>query len=238
MRIVPVIDIKNGFVVHAIGGERANYRPVATPLSTTSRPSDVIDGYLRLFPFETFYVADLNAIEGDGGANDDALAELARFTRQHFWIDSGAGTQRSLLANLPAPNFEGVIGSETLSDIAELHATAHNTRLLLSLDFRGGTFLGPQEILTSPELWPRRVIVMTLTSVGRNAGPDFDRVFETVRRAESREVYAAGGVRDANDLEALAERGVVGALVASALHSGALSAADLRRLSRKEKGSR
>ena len=41
MEIVPVIDLKGGAVVRALQGDRANYRPIRTPLSRTSEPADV-----------------------------------------------------------------------------------------------------------------------------------------------------------------------------------------------------
>ena len=43
---------------------------------------------------------------------------------------------------------------------------------VLSLDFRGETFLGPQGLLDDAALWPHRVIVMTLARVGGGEGPD------------------------------------------------------------------
>ena len=49
-------------------------------------------------------------------------------------------------------------------------------RIVLSLDFRGDAFQGPQEILAEPALWPQRVIVMTLARVGSGAGPDLERL--------------------------------------------------------------
>ena len=44
------------------------------------------------------------------------------------------------------------------------------------------------------------------------------------------ELLAGGGVRHADDLRALAGAGASGALVATALHGGALEAGDLRAL--------
>ena len=64
MDVIPVIDIKNGQVVHAQGGRRDSYRPIRTPLSPTSAPADVAAGLLRLAPFRNLYIADLDAIEG------------------------------------------------------------------------------------------------------------------------------------------------------------------------------
>ena len=98
---------------------------------------------------------------------------------------------------------------------------------MLSLDFRGDAFQGPSEILAEPGLWPRRVIAMTLARVGSGAGPDLTRLAAIRSVAGGRELYAAGGVRDAADLFALKRAGAAGALIATALHDGRLGRADL-----------
>jgi phosphoribosylformimino-5-aminoimidazole carboxamide ribotide isomerase len=50
-------------------------------------------------------------------------------------------------------------------------------------------------------------------------------------RVVNGQVYAAGGVRDANDLALLARVGIAGALVATSLHNGKLTGAQIARLS-------
>ena len=100
-------------------------------------------------------------------------------------------------------------------------------RVVLSLDFRGEAFQGPAEILAEPALWPRRVIMMTLARVGSGAGPDLERLAAIRSIAQSREIYAAGGVRDAADLKALKAAGASGALIATALHERRIVRADL-----------
>jgi phosphoribosylformimino-5-aminoimidazole carboxamide ribotide isomerase len=99
---------------------------------------------------------------------------------------------------------------------------------VLSLDFHGDRFAGPSEILADAACWPDRVIVMTLARVGSGSGPDLARLAEVVARAGARSVYAAGGVRDRADVEALRLAGVAGVLVASALHADKITAGDLK----------
>jgi phosphoribosylformimino-5-aminoimidazole carboxamide ribotide isomerase len=74
------------------------------------------------------------------------------------------------------------------------------------------------------------VIAMTLDRVGSHAGPDLGRLRAIKDLAGRREVYAAGGVRDAADLRALQEASIAGALVATSLHNGRITSADLRAL--------
>ncbi|HEX5326637.1 MAG TPA: HisA/HisF-related TIM barrel protein [Acetobacteraceae bacterium] len=230
MDVVPVIDLKAGAVVHARGGLRDAYRPIATPLSASSRPADVVAGLLRLFPFRRIYVADLDAIErvGDHAAT---LAQLAAaWPDLEFWVDNGAAEAAAVDAFFSRGSGSLVIGSESQTSVDLLRSLRNDRRVVLSLDFRGDGFLGPAELLHDAGPWPERVIAMTLARVGSAAGPDVARITEIATRAINRRVYAAGGVRGLSDLQQVAAAGAAGALVATALHSGALTSEELERV--------
>jgi len=228
MDVIPVIDLKGGAVVRARLGRRETYAPIETPLAATSAPLDIVAGLLALYPFRTIYAADLDAIErrGDHGAVLRALGEA--FPAVTFWVDAGVtevDAARSWLARHERDAL--VLGSESLKDAAALAALRGEKRVVLSLDFAGERFLGDPAILAAPRLWPARAIVMTLGRVGADAGPDFERL-ASLRRPDGAALYAAGGVRGPDDLAALARAGVKGALVASALHDGRLTGADVK----------
>jgi uncharacterized protein related to proFAR isomerase len=233
--VVPVLDLRGGEVVHAQRGDRAAYRPIRTPLAEGggSAPEAVLAGLLTLAPFRQIYIADLDAIEGrGGGGHADCVASLAaRFPGLEIWLDGGyRDVEQAVAATSCAPHVVPVLGSETMAhaDVSrDLLTKLGPAGFVLSLDQRGGQFLGPPELASSSALWPRRVIAMTLHRVGADLGPDADRVAELRRIAPDAGFYAAGGVRDAADLHRLAEIGAAGALVATALHDGRLSAADL-----------
>jgi phosphoribosylformimino-5-aminoimidazole carboxamide ribotide isomerase len=227
--IIPVLDLKRGEVVHARAGDRAQYRPIRSTLAASSAPERVIAGLMRLAPFRTVYIADLDAIAGEG----DHRVLIAALERRHpgleVWLDGGIADAREAIA-LAEVGVVPVLGSETLREAGELRAAVAAlgpARVILSLDYRGEHFMGPPEIANSDEFWPDRVIVMTLARVGTGAGPDFDRLRPVVARAGAREIYAAGGVSGRADLAALAASGCAGVLVASALHDGRLPPADL-----------
>jgi phosphoribosylformimino-5-aminoimidazole carboxamide ribotide isomerase len=227
--IVPVLDLKGGQVVHARAGERSRYLPIRSTLAASSEPQAVIDGLLSVAPFRRVYIADLDAIEGRGD-HRRLVTELARRYRSlAFWLDggfAGAAEAAAVLAEGATP----VLGSESLRDERALIATVRRLgsgNCVLSLDYRGERFVGPAAIEDQPEFWPDRVIAMTLSRVGSGAGPDMSRLAGLRRVAGARYLFAAGGVRDAEDLERLAAMGIAGALVASALHDGRLTAAAL-----------
>src|SRR5690606_1424352 len=114
---------------------------------------------------------------------------------------------------LEVPRQIPVIGSESVADASVATGYAGSDRAVLSLDFRGETFLGPAELLDDAALWPARVVVMTLAKVGSGAGPDLVRLADVAARAGGRALFAAGGVRGPEDVEALQQAGVAGALV-------------------------
>jgi phosphoribosylformimino-5-aminoimidazole carboxamide ribotide isomerase len=228
MQVIPVIDIKNGQVVHAQGGRRDSYRPIQTPLSPTSEPADIAAGLLRLAPFRHLYIADLDAIEGRA-PNDAAIHAIAETVPTvELWIDNGIGDAPTASAWLQRWPHSLVIGSESQRDTATIISLRDEPRVLLSLDFRGDAFQGPPELLADPIFWPARVIVMTLARVGAGAGPDTGRVAAIVAQAAERSIFAAGGVRHGADIAELETAGAAGVLVATALHTGALPRGELK----------
>jgi phosphoribosylformimino-5-aminoimidazole carboxamide ribotide isomerase len=227
MKIIPVIDLKAGEVVHARRGERDSYRPVVSQLCRGSRPLDVIAGFLEVHPFDTLYVADLDAIQRRGD-NQATIAEIDRaFPQVQLWVDSGRGDRAACESWLERNPGTLVLGSEAVSEPTILRELGDGARIVLSLDFRDEAFLGPPGLLNAVEDWPQRVIVMTLARVGSGAGPDLARLDEVARQAQGRQIFAAGGVRGGEDLRDLARRGIDGVLVASALHDRRIGRAEI-----------
>jgi phosphoribosylformimino-5-aminoimidazole carboxamide ribotide isomerase len=226
MDVIPVIDLRHGLVVRAVMGRRDLYRPIETPLSASAAPVEVASGLLRLYPFGKLYIADLDAILGAGN-NTSVIAELrARFPDLEIWTDNGATSDDQVRFWRERDLGTLVLGSESQADTGLMQRFAGEPRIVLSLDFRGNAFQGPEELL-EPRLWPERVIVMTLARIGSDAGPDFDRLARLKEVSPRLKIYAAGGVRGRGDLLRLHEMNVEGALIASALHDGRLTAHDI-----------
>lgn len=230
MEVVPVLDVARGHVVRGVRGDRSSYKPIVSPLAQGSDPADLAQGYMDIYPFRKIYVADLDGIEGRGRNVHLVPALSAVLGHMDIWLDAGIASRKAARAVLAAPVTTLIVGSESIEGTAEFSALAAEApqRTVLSLDFRGEEFMGPARLLSDSDLWPERVIVMTLARVGSGEGPDIARLSEVVARAGKRKVYAAGGVRDRADLRAVRAAGAAGVLVASALHGGAISAADIK----------
>jgi phosphoribosylformimino-5-aminoimidazole carboxamide ribotide isomerase len=226
VEIVPVVDLKQGQVVRARAGERDRYAPIVTPLSPTADPVDGACGLLAVAPARHLYIADLDAIEGRG-QDIASVRRLAKaFPGTTLWIDAGIASLSQAQTFLGEGLGRLVLGSESQADTALLRALAGQA--VLSLDFRGDRFVGPDAIRDDPTLWPDTVIVMTLARVGTGAGPDLEKLAWVWRHAPLARIYAAGGLRGPEDIQPLADLGVAGILVASALHDGRLDGRHLR----------
>lgn len=231
LNLIPVVDLKGGMVVHAREGRRAEYLPVQSCLCKGADAGTVVDALLRLHPFRSLYAADLDAIQRLG-SNLDTLRKIRRrFPHLDLWVDSGIADELGLDAWIREDIGRPVIGSETLLD-AEFMSFARNhcTDLspVLSLDFMGEEFKGPQALLIDTALyWPKRVLAMNLRRIGGDAGPDIALIESLAAKAPDCDIYAAGGVRSVEDLESVAAADAAGALIATALHDGRLGPSEL-----------
>jgi HisA/HisF family protein len=234
--VIPVLDLMGGQVVHGRAGERDSYRPIATPLGAADDAQGLARALLALTGANTLYVADLDAIRntGDHAALIAALAESLQDIE--IWLDSGVATPAAA-RDWRSRGVTPVIGSESLSRPAQWSALQPDAAgLVLSLDFGKNGLLGPGSLGQSPALWPDRIVVMSLGRVGMQAGPDLSRLAETAARAgRKRLVYAAGGIRNLADLQAAAECGAAGALLATALHDGSLPQKEIAAFLRRQR---
>jgi phosphoribosylformimino-5-aminoimidazole carboxamide ribotide isomerase len=240
MRVIPVIDLKDGTAVHAVRGERERYRPLSTPLAEGSDPVGITRGVRDKLGLDELYVADLDAITGAGG-HPELLAALAR--EAQVMVDAGVAEPEAVARLLELGVARVVIGTETLPGVAalaRLYEELPEAPLVLSLDLRAGRMLSADPELSELDAGQaleqlalagaREAIVLDLARVGSGEGPDVELLGALHERLPSLALLAGGGVRDAADLRALADAGAVGALVSTALHRGSIQAEELRAL--------
>jgi phosphoribosylformimino-5-aminoimidazole carboxamide ribotide isomerase len=228
LQVIPVIDLKGSQVVHAKHGLRDMYLPVQSVLSASSDVFSVVEGLLKLYPFRTIYIADIDAITNTGNHFEQIELLSGLYPQITWWVDNGVRNVNARLLYAPQANIRAVVGSEHIHTLQDYRAVsyAYESRHVLSLDKLDDTELGAPELHNTGLYWPDDAICMTLNNVGSNAGPDMARL-QTLQqlnlaRKKPANLFTAGGVRNIDDLLALKQLSLAGALVASALHNGTI----------------
>ena len=229
MRIVPVLDLKGGIVVHARRGQRANYEPLRSPLVEGCDPVEVARVLCAACRTSDMYVADLDALAGEP-VSEATLAALASVGKP--WVDAGATTPGRAAALHRAGVARNVVGTESIGSgaLTGRPVAVRAPPLALSVDLREGRVISPDPELAGRDpaaatplaqaLGVRELLVIDLARVGSGSGPPIEAVAELAAALPSVAIYAGGGVRDDEDLRALESAGAAGALVATALHAG------------------
>ena len=224
IKLIPVIDLKDGIVVHAKYGQRDNYQPIQSVLSDQPDIYSVLNGFLRLHAFDTLYIADLNAITQNGDNSTLIRQVLNDFPTITFWIDAG----KILPQKLPK-NYMPILGSEYMDENFISYFVQFHHQFILSLDYgANGERLGATELWQEPQYWPKEVIIMTLARVGSSQGIASEELKHFSKTYPNRQFIAAGGVRNMDDIAILKKYNVKAVLLASAFHLGAISAEDLK----------
>ena len=234
--VIPALDLKGDAVVHAKSGNRADYRPIESPYGAADDPFAIARGLLSHTASPSLYIADLDAIAGVGNHFELVRGLSYALPDTELWIDAGFSHVADCAFWLPL-GVTLVIGSESLAgveDWREIHS-AFGEGVVLSLDFDAGGRKGPDALFDDASLWPLRVIAMDLSRVGTDQGPDTDGIKSLVGMASGRAIFAAGGIRDARDLEAIAALRAHGALLATALHRNAVTQNEIAALSRERR---
>jgi len=227
--IIPVIDIMNRQVVRGIGGRRDEYRPIESLLTRSTAPVEVARALVERFSPPALYIADLDAIRGEGF--DEKLYRELLSLNVPLWVDAGV-RDRDNATRIADAGIDGIVcGSETLRSIpafGEIINSLGCTRVLFSLDLKHGTPLRSatltemiDEIMVLPL---KRLIVLDLAAVGEGRGiPTLPLCRQLASTYPQVEIITGGGVHSRADLDAAVAAGVTGVLVASALHDGRIS---------------
>lgn len=242
MRIIPVLDLLDGQVVQAVRGERSRYGPVQSILVSTPEPISVARALEVEFKCDTIYIADLNAIQKRGD-HSKMIHHLAQEIDASLWVDAGITDVDSALSVASKGADRVVVGSETLPSakaLQTIHEALPEDRLLFSLDVAAGrvlsdapTFKGREPVwmaeFLAREGWSH-VIILTLDRVGTGTEPDWVLLKDIRLQSPELKLIAGGGLRSPEGLRRAVDLELDGILVATALHRGWITRAELQEL--------
>jgi len=175
------------------------------------------------------------------------LAQLETGFAGAIMVDAGAHTPESTLEVMACGASQVVIGLETLrafTGLAEIVRRVGEEQVVFSVDLRlGSPILHPaiQDAVSARpdalsltaqaiEAGVTSVLLLDLARVGTGCGADLGRIEELRTRFPELRLLAGGGVLGRRDLDRMRDAGCDGALVASAIHAGTITATDLAEL--------
>jgi phosphoribosylformimino-5-aminoimidazole carboxamide ribotide isomerase len=219
VEVIPVLDVMDGLVVHAVAGRREEYKPLkGSVLSGVPHPYPILSS-LKSMGFTSVYIADLDAIMGRGDNSSVVRTAVAL----NFRVLADVGRRGLSLADSNEVTY--VIGTEYVEYPGEVGFLSGRA---VSLDMRGDevTFRNASEkvekvleLFKAAEL--KKILVIDLSRVGTESG--VNRVVASkLAECFPGKLVVGGGVRDENDVLYLKSLGVAGVLVATAIHKGVI----------------
>jgi phosphoribosylformimino-5-aminoimidazole carboxamide ribotide isomerase len=222
IKIIPVLDLKSGMAVSGKSGERSNYKPLKTVYSSSSNPVEIATT-LKEKGAKCIYIADLDAIEGNG-SNNDIIKKINDIIP--VILDAGANNV-DMVNNLLKFTDKVIVATETLisfKDLDEIFKTFSKKELIISIDCKKGQILSKKSDLSFKkfekklkEIKPDEIIILDISGVGTQRG--FNH--KLLNQMEGWEDYLTlGGGINLKNMETLQKRGITKFLLGSALHSG------------------
>jgi phosphoribosylformimino-5-aminoimidazole carboxamide ribotide isomerase len=223
--VIPAIDLRGGRCVRLRRGD---------PSQQTTYGAEPVD-IARAFEqrgAETIHVVDLDAAFGTGD-NQDTITDICDAVMIPVQVGGGLRSVVNLMQAQIAGASRVVLGTAAVEDPDFVRGAVnrYRQRVVVAVDVQGDRVMvdgwkrdagALQEVIPAMERANApRFLVTSIGADGMMEGPDLD-LYDRLRQVTMRPVQASGGVRNSEDLEALAALGVEAAIVGRALYEGTL----------------
>ncbi|MEM6689675.1 MAG: HisA/HisF-related TIM barrel protein [Planctomycetota bacterium] len=233
-QLIGVIDLCNAQCVHAVAGNRSEYRPLEL---TSGNPSGLLNAYARV-GIRDVYIADIDALTRQE-PQVELLRQLVRVADglgQMVWLDAGWNPKlsRETVRRIDHENLHWIAATESMldpSDIEGLWSIVDSGRVALSLDLHDGRLkcgcTGETNLAAWLEIAAKRacknVIVLDTAFVGTGKAPGPPKHIKEIiewldQNAQEPLVISGGGLSQIEDKHFWLSAGVDRVLVATALH--------------------
>jgi len=232
MIVIPAIDLRGGRAVRLMQGDPdAETTYAADPVEVAVRFQE--EGARRL------HVVDLDAALGDG-ENRERIEAICRAVQVPVQVGGGIRSSDDIGAVLGAGAKRVILGTAAAADPAFVRRAVeeHAEAIVVAVDVRGGHVMvkgwqeeGPALDDALPALddaGAPRYLVTSIARDGTLKGPD-TKLYEHMLKLTRTPLIASGGVRDADDVWALRERGCEAVVTGKALYEKTLKLAQVIR---------
>lgn len=228
MIIFPAVDILAGECVRLQKGEFSTVHKVFSSALAAAQQFEA-DGA------EWLHVVDLDGAKNGRQGNLAVIETIARGTNLHLEVGGGIRSRETVERYLSRGIARVVLGSAALRDPALVKecAAAYGDRIAVGIDARDG-FVSVEGWCEASDMeycafakqmeavGVQHLIFTDISRDGMLTGPNLEAL-AALQQAVSCKITASGGVRDLENIRALASMGLYGAICGKSLYSGTLS---------------
>ncbi len=239
MKIVPVLDILNGEVVHGVRGERDKYRPIKSILTDSIDPLTLARAFQKKLGLNNLYIADLDSIMGKGN-NFEIIKNIKQELNLNIMLDMGVRVENDLKREIINIVDEIILATETLSSASVIRKALEffgPEKVIISIDMKNLKLISRMRI-KSPEdgirrfykLGVKKYILLDLKKIGTMSGPSKE-LMNLISKISNLniKIITGGGIRKGEDIDKLESIGIDAVLIATALHQGDIGRKDLEK---------
>ena len=240
-KIIPVIDIFKKEAVHAVKGERENYRLLKSYLFDTSNPVEILKELYEKYNFNLFYIADLDAIIKKT-PNYELISKILALLPIDIIIDPGIISIKDVKYYFSYNIQKLILGLETISDLEIITKSLNlfgSNKVIVSVDMYNEEILtsikyfkgrDPKDIVKDlSEIGVESIILLDLLKVGQKSG-GISPLYLKIREIFKGEIYVGGGIKDLNNILMYKSENFSGVLIGTALYDGTIRIKDLKML--------
>ncbi len=230
MKIFPAIDIKDGQCVRLVKGDYATAHKVAEDPLATARSFEAAGA-------EWIHMVDLDGAKDAALVNKDIFVTVARETGLKVEVGGGIRTMEAVDWYLQNGIARVILGSAAVKNpaFAKEAVEKYGEKIAIGIDARDGMVAAEGWLDTSDvhfvalakemeKIGVRTIIFTDISRDGTLTGPNLDQLRE-INSAVTCDIIASGGVSGIDDIVALRDEGLYGAIAGKAIYTGALDVA-------------
>ena len=235
MIILPAIDLHHGCAVRLLRGDYAQMTEYS------GRPEQTAAEFAAAGA-EYIHVVDLEGAKDGKPANLDAVRGIVRASGLRVEIGGGIRTMETIETYFTAGVFRVILGTAALRDPKFLDEAVerYGGRVAVGADIRDGKVAvnGCTEVSDTDcdsfcrdmeQRGVRTVICTDISKDGAMQGTN-RQLYARLQEKFSMEIIASGGISTLDDVQALSDLGITGAILGKALYAGAIDLKDALRV--------